>query len=542
MLFALLLITLAGQSPAAAISGRVTEQASGRPLPRMVVTLVTADPSKQVEAVTDADGRYEFTGLAPGRYAIAAAHDEHRSTYLRYWFGETDPAPPFGGPPRLNIELKTGDARSGVDIALSRALAIEGRVSDPWDAPLPAVEVTVTRADGRLLFMRPAYSDDLGAYRVYGLAPGRYRVCARVEGHPDDVPTTDGSRLVSTCHPASVVEAGAGDVALASQDASGIDIRIQRIGSRSISGFVVNATGAPVEGAAISARALDASVSGGSVNLTSRRGAFVFKDLVPGRYMVEASIGASPGDPSAPAPGMELGYVAADVATSDATDVAVMLAKPTKVAGTITFEGTPVTRRETLRMVVHGRQADDRDLFERPPSAPVNDDLTFELGGLSRLPIAFAIQGQPEGWTLKSVRYEGRDITYVPTDFASASSTSRLELVLTNRVARPSARVTDAQGAPVTAYHIVTIPADPARWKLWTAIVPDTPSADGALKLGAMLPGDYFIAAFSDEDFILLIRDRGRLDGMASIGTKVTLETGDTRTVELHLARLPEKR
>jgi hypothetical protein len=112
MLFALLLLTLAGQSPAAAISGRVTEQASGRPLPRMVVTLVTADPSKQVEAVTDADGRYEFTGLAPGRYASPPLTTTPIDI-LRQWFGETDPAPPFGGPPRLNIELKTGDVRSG---------------------------------------------------------------------------------------------------------------------------------------------------------------------------------------------------------------------------------------------------------------------------------------------------------------------------------------------------------------------------------------------------------------------------------------------
>jgi hypothetical protein len=144
------------------------------------------------------------------------------------------------------------------------------------------------------------------------------------------------------------------------------------------------------------------------------------------------------------------------------------------------------------------------------------------------------------GAEIRSLR--GRDITYVPTDFANPSSTSRLELVVTNRVARPSARVTDEQGAPVTAYHIVTLPADPARWKLWAAIIPGTPSADGALKLGAMLPGDYFVAALSPEDLVVLIRDRGRLDAVASIGTNVTLRTDDTRTIELRLAKLPEKR
>ena len=56
----------AAAAATATISGRVTEQGSGRPLPRIVVTVVSAAGSKRIEEVTDADGRYRFTGLEAG--------------------------------------------------------------------------------------------------------------------------------------------------------------------------------------------------------------------------------------------------------------------------------------------------------------------------------------------------------------------------------------------------------------------------------------------------------------------------------------------
>jgi hypothetical protein len=92
----------------------------------------------------------------------------------------------------LNIDLKAGEVRGGVDIALARALAIEGRVFTQWDEPMANVEITVTRADRRSALFRPAYSDDLGRYRVYGLMPGRYHVCAGMHEGSSDAATDAG--------------------------------------------------------------------------------------------------------------------------------------------------------------------------------------------------------------------------------------------------------------------------------------------------------------------------------------------------------------
>src|SRR5687767_7291132 len=116
----------------AAISGRVTELDSGRPLPRIVVTLTRAGRSTPLETTTDDDGRYEFTGIEPGDYALSAGPARHRSTYLHHRYGSDTPGLADVEPPPPNLQLRAGERRSGLDLALWRALAIEGRVVDPW--------------------------------------------------------------------------------------------------------------------------------------------------------------------------------------------------------------------------------------------------------------------------------------------------------------------------------------------------------------------------------------------------------------------------
>ena len=73
---ALLGLLLSGSAQAAAVSGRVTDQATGRPVPRMVVTAMASDVKTSGETITDEEGRYEIAGLQPGAYAIGVWHGQ----------------------------------------------------------------------------------------------------------------------------------------------------------------------------------------------------------------------------------------------------------------------------------------------------------------------------------------------------------------------------------------------------------------------------------------------------------------------------------
>ena len=177
----------------AVISGRITERGSGRPLPRIVVTLTRVGRPTPLDITTDDDGRYEFTGLEPGEYVLSAGPDRHHSTHLHQHYGTNTPGLPDVEPARPNLDVAAGQRRSGLDIALWRALAIEGRVVDPWENGMANVAVVVRRIGQRVRPAGSAFTDDRGMYRAYGLAPGRYRVCAEIEGPSDAV--SENARL-----------------------------------------------------------------------------------------------------------------------------------------------------------------------------------------------------------------------------------------------------------------------------------------------------------------------------------------------------------
>jgi hypothetical protein len=531
-----LVIAAQAQPPAASVSGRVVDGATGQSVPGMVVAVVGTDRKTAGDALTDVNGRYEITGLAPGAYAIGVSHDEHRSTYLRQWYGESFPSATFV-PPRFAVTLAAGERRRDADVALTRALAIEGVVLDPLGDPVTQVEVTVTRAAGGLAGVNSAHTDDRGAYRIYGLPPGRYRVCVRPSG---DWTFGDSVVLVRTCYPGALGEPYASDVTLASQDAAGIDIRLQLIGGRSISGTVVDAGGSPADDAFVTVMPFDDSSRGGSAR--TQNGAFSLEPLAPGRYLVAASIGGSrAGDVDPPSREKEMAYVPVDLTASDAS-LALTLAKGVTLAGTLTFEGKAPPRSARSRISVEARVLGELQPWPslQPASAIVSDDFSFALPDLFGLPQHIVVRGLPDGWVLKSVHYGERDITDAPTDF-TAAPTARLQLVVTDRVASPSVEVVNERGENVPAAHGMAMPADPARWTMANVRIPQLPPTGAAARLGAMLPGKYLFVALSIDDYLVLMRNPSRLPSVAGLATSVTLEPGDTRVVTLRVVPLPDK-
>jgi hypothetical protein len=528
-----------------AISGRITERESGQPIPRAVVALLASGSSQPVEVVTDAQGRYEFTGLAPGEYGLWAGPEVFKSTFLRQAFGRSAPMEFAAMWPKSGVTLKAGERRSGVDLALTRALGIDGRITDVWDEPVAEAEVTLLRQDGTPSSTAPVYTDDRGEYRLFGLVPGRYHVCAVPQGM-FPVPRSDESRYVRTCHPSALTDAEATDVVLTSRDAVGIDIRIQRTGTYSVAGSVTDASGGVATGARVWASSLDDRGGGGGAGATAGGdGRFVLKGLTPGRYFVWASIGGprDPSDPKPPAREHELGHTPIDLGNADVSDVVVSLSKGQRVTGRVVFDGGPPSPPKQLRMGV--QMASPASLWpvtRDTPRGSIDDELNFEVTGLFRLPLVVMLFGLPEGWIVRSVTYDGQDVTARPIDFGAEARDRRLQIRVTNRVAAPSVRVIDDQGNPVaTPYHIALLPVDSERWEGTYLTQPSGPGRDGLVKLNATLPGDYFLAAVPPEDFRLL-RDRSRWNDLVAVASRVSLIERDDRVLDVRLSALPAAR
>jgi hypothetical protein len=455
-----------------------------------------------------------------------------RPTCQRY--GSEAPGISVLDPPRPNLQLNPGETRAGLDFVLRRALGIEGRVLDPWETGMATVSVIVKRVTERIRPSAHVYTDDRGMYRAYGLAPGRYRVCAEIEQHSDDA-AAEAPRLATTCYPAAVDGANAGEVVLTSDDATGVDVQVQlsRSSSFSLSGSVVDASGSPVAGAFVGAYPVDDD--GPSASQRTRGGEFVLSGLAPRRYMVRASYGeTTPDDPRGSR--AQVGYAFADLSAGDTGGLLVPLSKPVDVAGKVTFEGERAGIRRP-GMVVHTSPVQQRVMqFDaRPPFSPVDDDLSFKLSRVYRLPLIVRMTGLPDGWVLKSVRYDGRDVTYVATDFGAKPDPARVEIIVTKRVAQALMRVLDEQGTPAPSSYIFAVPTDPSRWALPFAVVA-TPRADAdVMKLGPILPGDYFIVAMPANTRPIQPGESRRFQRLAAVAERVTLGDLDERTIDLQL-------
>ena len=155
----------------AVVRGRVVSADTGLPLRRAKVSLRDAREPQGRSVTTDAAGAFAFEAVSKGRYRLRASKARYVTTALG--------ARRTGTPGRA-FDLADGQKVENLTIVLATAGVITGRVLDDGGEPMTGATVTALRqkaADGAGRFTATsAYgrSDDTGAYRLFGLEPGRF--------------------------------------------------------------------------------------------------------------------------------------------------------------------------------------------------------------------------------------------------------------------------------------------------------------------------------------------------------------------------------
>ena len=548
---AALLVTLSaqGQPPAVAqpagtgtIRGQVTDADSGAPLPRAVVTIRLpgrdARP-RTLQHITDADGRFEFRSLSPGANFVSATGGEHRATYVT---GHFPPRSPSGAGPALL--LKEGETRGDVTIALRRALAISGRVVDELGAPLAGVEVELQPAAGGYprSYVRSRTTDDRGLFRLFGVPPGEYVVCADMQHRrtmPPGVVAPGAPQFVNTCYPSALSPAEAQAVTVTAADVAGIDIVARRSRTYAIAGQVVDSGGELATAARIVFHRYRRD-GGSSGDAQGSEGRFRVTGLVPGDYAVEAFIGGR-ADALSPFGATERGYVAVTIADADVDDLVVAMRRPATVQGRVMFEdGQPAGRGGgtiSIQPVSAGRGYS-------PPMAPVpiDENLSFTLSGIFD-PVCLNVSGLPDGWVVKSIRYKGQDVADAPAELVT-DPRHVIEITLTGRVAMVAGTVTDDSGKPATGARVFLLPPDPKRWRddvyrYGAAAV----MRDGRFTTRGVPAGDYLIVATTSDLATALAQQRqSGVERLAKHAERISLTDNDRLTMNLRLVTMREVR
>jgi protocatechuate 3,4-dioxygenase beta subunit len=181
----------------ATLHGVVTKDPGGEPVKKVLMELIAENQNDggNYTAVTDADGSFHMEGILPGRYRLFAERtgflevDSHR----RRTEG-------------LVLTLAAGQDVKDIVIRLQPSAIVEGRVTDEDGDPMANVEVAVmkqTFASGRSHWEQSAAerTNDLGEYRIAGLAAGAYYISV--------TPPPDVKRWIETASKAEAQSRGA---------------------------------------------------------------------------------------------------------------------------------------------------------------------------------------------------------------------------------------------------------------------------------------------------------------------------------------------
>jgi 5-hydroxyisourate hydrolase-like protein (transthyretin family) len=263
------------------IAGTVRGQ-DGSPLKNIVVQLRQAGyPSVwgQVGTTqTDAAGRYAFVQLGPGSYRVG--FQDLEGVYANQYYAQAATAESAA---TLTIN---GNKLNNVDAQLAAAGSIEGSILGPLAAF--ATNMTVgayTLVGGQWQFVSYSFVDEDLQYKIQGLPPGTYHVCAAdvtwYAGYPPCYDRIGGG-----------VAWGTDVVVTSGSSAKGIDLTTQGLqDAATISGTVTGQTGMPLQGIRVSAMVFN---GGGERDLwriataeTDEAGVYRLGDLAAGDYVVQ---------------------------------------------------------------------------------------------------------------------------------------------------------------------------------------------------------------------------------------------------------------
>ncbi|HET9271646.1 MAG TPA: carboxypeptidase-like regulatory domain-containing protein [Vicinamibacterales bacterium] len=505
----------------------------GTPVRRAQVrATVSGMPAARVTS-TDADGRFELRDLPAGRWTLMAS----KPGFVSQRYGQRRPFETVSP-----IELANGQKIDGANFALLRGGVINGRVLDDLGESVANVRVTVQRRqmiEGTRRLINVGVNDetdDTGAFRLYGLAPGEYYVSAVLRNNPIEQPG-DNAGYAPTFYPgtgnvneAQRVTVGAGEEV--SIGFSLLPVRLVRV-----SGTVVSQSGEIGGGNVQLVSAFDGSEGpmttlGGGIQAD---GSFFIANVPPGSYMLTARSGAGGrgrgGAAVARAGGeMEIGSLPVVVGDGDVTGVSIILTRGASIAGTVVTEGTSPITLSNLRVMT-------RQIRNTPgmgvAGSGVSATGSFQLSTLSGA-VSLRVENLPSQWMVKSIVIGSTDVTDGGFELRGTEQITNARIVLTDRLSELNGNVT-LRNQEVKDSSVIVFAEDAALWTFPTRYVRMLRAdAQGHYTLRGMPPGTYLMAAldyleegeWQDPEFLERLRESA---------SRATIREGETKTVNLQL-------
>ena len=434
------------------IRGRVTAQDTGAPVRRAQVRGTAGGAGVARLATTDAEGRFELRDLPAGQWSLQAS----KPGFVTQRLGQRRPFETV-----VPVDLQDGQQLASANFALARGGAITGRVFDDFGDPVANARVQVLRSqivEGRRRLVQTGSgdeTDDTGAFRLYGLAPGDYYVAATLRAGPQNFVAFNGGNVLDalgggdragyapTYFPGTGNVSEAQRISLGAGEETSVSFGLLPVRTVRISGTVVSASGTPPTNGAVILTAADTDEVGivtPAAGQIQANGAFTIVNAVPGSYVLSVrTAGDGGGRGRGPLAGLrdgtgEVGILPITVGSEDMTGVTIVTTRGGSIEGTVVFEGGATRPRvDTLRVAARPIRASLQGLGGRASQSPVAANGTFTLSSLVGA-MTLRVEGLPQQWVLKSVEAGGSDVTDTPLDLKGTEQLTGARITLTDKI------------------------------------------------------------------------------------------------------------
>jgi hypothetical protein len=485
------------------VRGRVVAADTGSPLRRAQVRLSNTELRINRIVSTNAEGRYEFVDLPAARYSLNVT----RNGYVSLGFGQRRPFE--SGRP---LDVAAAQTIENIDFALPRGGVISGRITDELGEPMAGVRLQAMRFQYQPTGERqlvPVFSgsffnsvtNDLGEFRLFSLMPATYVLSAVPEdlggmmaspGGPSVTPSSENDGHGITYYPGTINVDEAQPITVGIAQETNVSFALVPSRMTRISGVIRDSQGSPLSGAMLGLRTRT-----GSGGMFARAlpgvgpdGGFSIANVPPGDHWIEVFPRGAEGEAAA---------VAITAGGRDITNLVITTTPGQTISGRVIFEGTSVSSRPTRIVVAPAEPGGPMPVRNSAESGTIDSEGRFELRGVTGRVMFRPAQagfGPVTGWSVKSVKLGGVDITDRPLDVAHAGDLTTVEIVVTDKQSTLSGIVKSVRGEQIKDYTVAILPEAlpegtlPARF---TRVV--RPDQQGRFEIRDLPPGNYLAAA-----------------------------------------------
>ena len=507
------------------IEGQVVSATTREPLRKASVMLsqIGAVQGRSYTTTTTDGGRFGLQEIEPGKYRLQAT----KTGYAQFQFSASGPSRQV-----TTLSLDPGQHLRDIVLRLVPQAVITGRVLDDDGEPMPHVSIQVLEyrylAGKRQLLPSTGGTgtNDLGEYRIFGLAPGRYYLRARPQTETD-LPYQGGAwqTYAAAYYPGTSDPTGATVLQLSpGARLRGIDFTLIKTRSVRLRGRVVLAgTGRPIQGEEIRLVPREESrfVSSDWWSFTDQQGMFQFRGVVPGTYFVHAQWSEDGKPYSAQQP--------IDVKENDISNMVVELTPGVELRGQLRIEGRPIA---SLSDVHVNLQPDTGFPFMRGAGASVKRDGSLTISNVWSDHYRLNAFGIPENYYIKSALWGDKEVLESGLDLTHGVS-GALDIVLSSNGGQVEGVVLNAADQPAPGAAVVLAPDAPrrAQTQLYKEVSTDQ---YGRFIIKGIAPGGYKLFAWEDVESGAY-QDPEFLKTFEALGEPMTIHEGRPESAQLKL-------